>query len=347
MIVKNLLILGAGNNGAIEKFYSAGLEKCGISVQTYIIADQYYAAINKNIINKVLNKISADIFYKGINDRLLVFLKNKTFDVILVFKGMELFPGTVEHLHNHATVVANYNGDHPFTYYFPGSGNKNVLNSIKHFDVHFSYAGSIVEQLKQKFRVSAFCVPFGYNSNSATSLPIVDSVYNDRFLFIGAYDHERAVYLNQLKSDHLDIYGENKWRTRNYLKPYLIRAYKNRPLYGKDYVIAIRNATGIINLLRKQNVNEGSHNMRTFEVPGYGGLLVSERTHEQLSFFEDGKEAIFFDSIHELGEKLLYLSKNLHVVQSIKRAAFKRCLQSDYSYDNRSRQLIHLIECNF
>lgn len=348
MVIKNVLILGAGSLGAIEHFYKDGFEKCGIVVYTYIIADQYYAAINKSIFHKVANKISADIFYKSINDKLKAFMAQRKFDIILVFKGMELFPETVMQLKEHAQILANYNADHPFTFYFPGSGNKNVRNSIIHYDVHFSYSGGIVDQLRSKFKVRAYCIPFGYNSNiKAASLTGDFNKYKSKFLFIGAYDIERAVYLNRLQNDSLDIYGDSKWRTRSFLRPHLKSAYKNKPLYGSEYVDAIPKAIGILNLLRKQNLNENSHNMRTFEVPGYGGVLISQRTSEQLDFFDDGKEAIFFESVDELKDRFAYLLRKPSVVESIKKAAISRSIRSGYSYNSRSQQLLKCLEANF
>jgi spore maturation protein CgeB len=344
MNLKSILILGAFNPGAIENFYKQGFEKFGITVDTYGIADQYYAFLNKGLYNKVINKLSPDFFYAKINKALLGFIDKKHYDVILVFKGMELFPETVKQLKDHAILTANYNADHPFVYYAPGSGNHHVLDSIPHYDVHFSYAKKIVDQLQNSYNKQAYCIPFGYDSRLNTTSPGETNQFKDRFLFIGAFDKQRARYLYQLQSDSLDIYGEQKWSSRNVFRPYLKKAYKNSALYGNEYVNAITTSLGILNLIRQQNMKEDSHNMRTFEVPGYGGLLVSQRTTEQLEYFEEGKEAVFFDSVYELQEKMLYLSANTTVVNAMKQAAYNRSIRADYSYDQRSRQLLDCLK---
>ncbi len=350
MVIKNLLILGAGDPGALENFFRAGLEKCGVKVETYIIADQYYAALKKSIFNKVLNKLSPDFFYRDINDKLIFFLAKKKFDVILVFKGMELFPATVEKLKDHAILLANYNADHPFVFYKPGSGNNHVLNSIAYYDVYFSYTKSIVSQLKNNFNKQSYCVPFGYNNNLAVTAPAGISLgveYVNRFLFVGAFDSERQRYLDELHSSMLDIYGDSKWKSRNLLHQYLQKAYRNKLLYGLDYINAVKSSLGMINLLRKQNLEEDSHNMRTFEVPGYGGLLLSQRTSEQMEFFEEDKEAVFFNTIDELRDKMRYLSRNHSVVSSIKQAAEKKSILAKYNYDERSKLLLNFLQTNF
>ena len=87
--------------------------------------------------------------------------------------------------------------------------------------------------------------------------------------------------------------------------------------------------------------------MRTFEVPGYGGLLVAHRTAGQLEYFDEDKEAVYFGSPEELNEKLKYLAAHPAAVASMKRAAYNRSIKADYSYDHRSRQLLHCLESFF
>src|SRR5262249_27302557 len=149
-----------------------------------------------------------------------------------------------------------------------------------------SYSQRITEQLRTVYNKQACCVPFGYD-NYTTATKQNSKAFDEKFLFIGAYDRQRAAWLDQLKEDDLDIYGNSKWKSRNIFRPRVARAYRQRSLYGDDYTTAIQSAKGIINLLRDQNMLEASHNMRTFEVPGYGGLLISQRTDEQLQFFEE------------------------------------------------------------
>jgi len=344
MQMKSLLLIGQFIPGSIERYFIEGLQKCGAIVSTYDIAGRYHQKIGKSFTNKVLNKISPVFFYRPLNEQLIRWIEKKKFDAILIFKGMELFPATIKALRHHASLLANFNADHPFEFYSPGSGNKNVLNSIPLYDVHFSYARNIVEQLKQRFGKEAYRIPFGYNSYVQCPPDFASTTYKNRVLFVGDYDNYRAGYLNKLRFKGLDIYGNLKWRTRTLLQQYVHAAYKNKPLFGNDYAKAAISSTCMINLLRQQNLKEDSHNMRTFEVPGYGGLLLSQRTSEQLEYFEEDKEAIYFDTVDELNDKLCWLCKNEIAAGRIKQAGYERALRSDYSYDQRSSQLFNHLQ---
>ena len=345
--IENILIIGSVCKGAIENFFSKGFELQGAKVTTYAIADNYSAAISKSVVNRAINKVSPGIFYRPLNRQLLSFLKRKTFDVILVFKGMELLPETVRELKEHARVLANYNCDHPFRFYSPGAGNNNVLDSIPYYDVHFSYAKRIVEQLRSNFHKEAQCIPFGFDSETDPRTVRSALDCNGRFLFIGAYDQERAGYLDELKHDKLEIYGNTKWKTRNSLKPYILKVYQHREIFGNEYISAIHTCWGVINLLRMQNLKENSHNMRTFEVPGYAGLLLSQRTEEQMEYFEADKEAIYFSGIDELRDKMSFLENNQHLINGIKAAAYERSIKSKYSYNDRSAQMFNWLQSYF
>ncbi len=129
--------------------------------------------------------------------------------------------------------------------------------------------------------------------------------------------------------------GEQKTTSKEFIQ----QNFKNRKLYGSELYQKIKSYAGVINLLRQQNLIEASHNMRTFEVPGYGGLLISQFTEEQASFFTPDVEAVYFGSPEELDEKMEFLKKNDQLVLEIKKNALNRSNRSGYSYDERCKSM--------
>lgn len=337
-----ILLLGAFGKGALEHFYVDGLKTQSNDITTYDIASPYYVRVSQSIINKCINKVLPGMFFMPINKALIQFLNAKHFDVILVFKGLTLFPETIKLLKQHAKLLCCYNPDHPYKFFAEGSGNSNIARSIPLYDMYLTYAVRIAADLRKIYNVNSHIIPFGYDNKSVINTVAPKDDIKNKWLFIGAYDKERASFLHKLAVKNLRIYGDLKWSSRNKFSTVLQEAYGNRSIYDEEYKSFVTMGGGVINLLRRQNIEENSHNMRTFEVPGYGGLLIANRTEEQLSFFEEGREAIYFETIEELKDKLHYLEANPQQIEKIKRAAAERSQKSNYSYFHRSLDLYRL-----
>jgi len=339
-MIKSLLILGSFSSGALEHQYSRGFKLANWTVWNLDIQNKSRVKKDRNFASKLLHRITPNHFYKEINLEVIYFAKINQPLVILIFKGMELNPETLLELKKHCKLLCNYNPDHPFKLYSKGAGNANVINSIKHFDLHFSYSENICKQLNKDYNVNSYCIPFGYDE---TVKPIKNKAANllEQILFIGAWDKDRTLKIKTLSEFNVQVFGPNVWSKK-------LRSLKNinyhyEPLYGQDYANACLSANGVLNFLRPQNIIEQSHNMRTFEVPAFHGLLISERTDEQLNFFEEDKEAIYFNTIDELKDKLRFYNTHQNLISKIKANAATRSITSGYDYQSRVKLMINYI----
>lgn len=335
-MTKTILIIGNFGLGALEHQYVKHLKQFNWEVYTFDIQTPVHTTKNKSVLQKIIYKIAPNNFYPTINKQLLAFVQKTNPLVTLVFKGMEIFPETLAEIKTHTQLLCNYNPDHPFNFYSKGSGNKNVKDAIPLYDLYGTYAQKIAKELKNAHNVNSFVLPFGYDADIKT-LP--KNTTAQKFGFIGAYDKERQNILSQLTYFPIEVYGDEKWGEK--LRPNTTNGITvtGKSLFNNHYANYCSASFGIFNFLRPHNINESSHNMRTFEVPGYGGLLIANRTTEQSIFFEEDKEAVYFDSIAELKDKLSYLLKNISVVESLKKNAYQRAKNSNYSYLHRTEQL--------
>ncbi|WP_231427107.1 glycosyltransferase [Pedobacter sp. Leaf250] len=336
----SILILGSFSIGALEHQYVRGLKFNGWKVVCLDIQIDANELKNKNVGHKILFNLSPKYYYKNINQKVLETAVSLRPQVILIFKGMELKPETIKVLKSNCSLLCNYNPDHPFKFYSKGAGNSNVADSLSLFDIYFSYSNSICKQLKADYNVTSNCIPFGYDE---TIKPIKSKSSHllEQVLFIGAWDKDREQKIKNLTKFNLQVFGPTVWN-RKLMRLKNIK-YHDKLLYTQDYADACLSARGILNFLRPQNIIEQSHNMRTFEVPGYSGLLISERTEEQLGFFEEDKEAIYFDSIEELKDKLQFYKVHEGLVSKIKANGNYRSIKSGYGYQNRTKLMISYI----
>lgn len=339
-----ILLIGSSLPGAIEHKYFSALNKHH-SVCVYDIQKKFYNKYNRNIASKIFYRISPKLYLKNINIELLKYLSSGDlrYDLIIIFKGMQLFPEAVKVIKDYCHLLVNYNLDHPYLYFSRGSGNNYVKNSISTYDIYFSYSRNIVKGLKSLYGVDSYQIPFATDDQIELKTNISRLSYvNKNTIFIGAWDKERDKFLSELENSNILIFGDKFWGTRS--SKVNQGRFQKEKLYDAEYYYASSAAIGSINILRKQNIIEQSHNMRTFEVPGCGGLLLSQRTEEQMEYFEDGKEAIFFDSIEELSDKIHFLNKNWSYVEKIKKAAITRVDRSSYGYEDRATEIMKIVQ---
>ena len=77
------------------------------------------------------------------------------------------------------------------------------------------------------------------------------------------------------------------------------------------------------------------HNPRTFQIAACGGaILVAQRTEEHQAFFREDVEAVFFEGVEELRDKLNFWLRDDQEAarERMAAAARERCLAEDYGY---------------
>jgi len=105
--------------------------------------------------------------------------------------------------------------------------------------------------------------------------------------FIGNWDEEREAWLTPLAEANLglSIWGTDYWLTRCRHEG-IRKAYRGRPLIGREQAAAAAASDVLVNVLRRQN--KGACNMRTFEIPCVGAFMLHERSAEAAAIFPPG-----------------------------------------------------------
>lgn len=262
------------------------------------------------------------------NTILLVDYLKKKPEIIVIFKGMEIFPIVLKLFKNRGVFLVNYNLDHPFNFVSKASGNKNILLNNPIYHLHLTYSKQIQKELLNKYpKKKVEYLPFGYHSY-VDKLKL-NGESNNTTCFIGQADDERAELISYLVNNDIEVHlygiGWNKY-------------FKNNPkvtvcsaVSGKEYWYTLNKYRIQLNLLRAHNYS--SHNMRTFEIPAAESIMVSNRTIEQCNFFTDKKEAFYFKSKKEL----IFILKNI-IKLSPEKAAKIRNSAKKKSFGNSYRE---------
>jgi len=331
-----VVIVGSDKVWAIERYYYKYFIELGIQTEFFLAQSMFYDYYQKNIFNKLVFRAGFSSIYYQINKAFKSKIEKIKPDVVFIFKGMEITPSTLKWLHKAGIKTVNYNPDNPFVFTGKGSGNKNVSKSIGLYDLHLTYNTSIMQKLLQMYKIPVEFLPFGFELDDDVYFKSVSEQEIIKVCFVGNPDKMRADFINQLAGKHIqiDIYGNN-WE--KYTSHKSITLFK--PVYGDDFWKVLRKYRVQLNLMRIHNLD--SHNMRSFEIPGVGGIMIAPDTKEHRNFFVADQEFFVFTDINSCVKKIKYIL-NLSKVESdkIRDRARLKSVSAGYTYKDRSKQAI-------
>lgn len=270
--------------------------------------------------------------------------------VVLIFKGMEISKWSLEKVKAMGVKLVNFNFDHPFHHFSKGTGNRFVKEAIPYYDLHVSYSSLIAAELKTKYAVNTAWIPFGFHLTDEQYAEVLAENRPEikRVCFVGNPDSLRIDILKRLLTDGLavDLYGFG-WEKHLVPHDRLTVHYPRKPgAFWTDPVEfwkVLRQYRVQLNFFRPHN--EGSHNLRTFEVPAVGGILLTPASEEQEKFFTAGQEIFFYTDYGSLVSQCLWLmDRETEWIGSVRDRARAKSLAGEYSYKRRTADLVRLID---
>lgn len=304
---------------------------------------------DSNIMLKVIRKVKngGALEFHRLNHINLFkkFIEKQDPDIVIILKGLLIDKKTITELKKRSWVVM-INHDDFFSRY--KSSRSNIqFNAIPSYDYIFPTKQVNVGEIKAYNRNIEF-FPFAYHTEIHKPPEYNNSDKNEwasDVVFIGSWYKERMKQLEFLVSNlkwpvNLKIYGShwNKISDQSVLKPYI----QNRFLGPAEMSKAIFYAKICLGFLCKENRDD--YTQRTFEIPATLGLLLAERTTRHSSFYQEGKEAEFFDAdnYNELVSKVSLLLNDDLKINTIKEAGYHKLQISKHSYKDRLDRLISL-----
>jgi spore maturation protein CgeB len=207
-------------------------------------------------------------------------------------------------------------------------------------------------------------MPLGFCDEVHRPLQSGDPRWTCAVGFVGGWEPRRERLLRAVSAANLDlkIWGkywdflrDGKWTLRRYLilrqlagkqrEGFAIRrdqsigrAWQGDEIYDDDYALALTGSKIGLGFLR--NICPDQHTTRTFEIPACGSMLLADRTSEHREFFEEGKEADFFESEAEFTDKVVFYCNHDSTRSSLAHAGYRRCIQDRYAYIHRLKAVL-------
>jgi spore maturation protein CgeB len=262
-------------------------------------------------------------------------------DVLFVYKGAFVYPETLQAARDKKIMTALFYPDVSLT-----AHGSYIARSLPLYDRIFTTKTYGINDIKQHGGTDAVFVPHGFDPEIHRKLDISEkdrAVFGCDASFIGTWSPKKEKWLAHLKRQlpdiNLAIWGEQWNRSTT---PELTDSIRNKPVLGDLYALTIQCST--INLAILSEIRQGSSSgdlitSRTFHIPGANGFMMHERNAESIMYFEEGKEAVFFDDEQEMAAQV---AKYLGATQEREqiRAAGHLAATTKYSLDHRATEIL-------
>ncbi|MFI5299892.1 MAG: DUF3880 domain-containing protein, partial [Polyangiales bacterium] len=295
--MNRLLIVGNDLQWELPASYARSFGRCGVDVTLF----DYYGLQTRwgaRASSRVLREVARSAARRVQAVHLVQAARDVRPDAIPFVKCDDLPTLTYAALRRAVAGVklAVYHPDSPFNVRFVrGPSHRRGLAQMRAVDAYFIWSQALVARIEHAGARNVHYVGFAADETYCKPM-VLDAEERARFgsdvSFCGTWDEKRERWLEPLCASHLDVglFGPDSWVTR--CKTEVVRRrYRGILPLGPDVARTVSGSRVTINLLRQQN--EGAENMRTYEVPMCGGVMVAEHSDVQASLFRPGIEAFY------------------------------------------------------
>ena len=241
----------------------------------------------------------------------------------------------------HNCLISSYYNDDPFSN-TPFLLSYRFLKAIKNYDIHFVWRKINIDEFKGRGVKKVYHCPPCYDPLSRPLLPREGDFIHDA-VFIGHFENDgRLKILLELNRSGIDIKIYGSYWDKEIKNTQLKNQFPIKSVYDDKYNFIYRNTIAGLCFFSKMNRDKWTR--RPFEIISVGGLLVCERTKEAMSYFKDGKEALFFDSAKELVDIIRYLKSNRQAREQIRINGYERLIKLSPTFEKRANDINDIIE---
>jgi len=257
---------------------------------------------------------------------------------------MELLPDTLETIRQMANrpLLINWNPDSPFDS-APSNSSPDLLKGIPQYDLYFIWDRDLFGPLREVGARQVEYLPFGYDPAAHFPVELTPAERDElasEVCFVGGYTRQRADMLARLMHHRVGIWGPN-WEHLPAGHP--VQKALRGGFTHDEGMSRIFSAAGVVmNFIRPQNGQ--AHNMRTFEAPATGALMISTRTRDQIDWLPEDVAAAYFDGPEEMVERVDTYLADPDQRQRVAAEGIRRIMTGGHTYDDRMKQVVATIK---
>jgi len=274
----------------------------------------------------------------ALNLALLDAVNRRRPDVVVLFRGAQIFPETLMEIQRKGVLVAGYNNDDPLSLQYPPYVWHHFVASIQSFDHLFAYRHRNLTDFRRLGSRSVSLLRSFYLRENNFPMPNVTKEVD--VSFIGHWEDDgRAMYVKTILTQpeiRFRLWG-TRWHLASNAGELCERFGAIQPLRGLSYNEAINRSK--ISLVFLSALNHDSYTRRCFEIPAAGGFMLAPHTEDLASMFREGVEAEYFRSPDEMIDKIRFYLRRENERMRIAQAGHERLLRDGHEALDRARQM--------
>jgi spore maturation protein CgeB len=336
---RRVLYVGTLHPGSTALHRMAALEDLGLTVTPF---DTYpYLIAGTRLARSMRHRSARGTVVARLNRAVTAAAHTEEYDWIWIDKGVWLSYETLTSIARPGRQLLHYAGDPMLLFHRTSQ----FVSAIPAYDVLITTKSYEIEGYRHLGGRRIICLLHGYDARLYRP-KVVDpekrSILNSDVCFVGHFEpHYRG---RVLAASHTgaDVAVWGQWQRAARMSHRLREIVRGPGVWGEDYVDALNSTKIGLGLLTR--LAPDSSTTRSFEIPACGTFLLAERSAEHIKLFEEGREAEFFDSGGEMQEKIDWYLTHESERRQIAAAGRARCVRAGYSYLERMRAAIAMID---
>lgn len=304
MRVERVLVIGPMGPGQLAASFAGAFERLGARVIRFDSDHAYYSAL-PGAQCRIVRRLMRRWLWSEMNRQAVEAIRGARPDVVLVVKGTFLHAATVRLIRRTLGIpIGNYYPDNPYCGVplhprHTSALRRDLISVLGEYTRVWIWQRALAARLNAS-GVAAEYLPFGVDQDLAAPPRTCDDCGGVHpVVFVGNHTGKRETHLRAVHRNAVAVWGARWPRAIARGTPHVPH---RRPLVAEQCASAYASAAVCLNVLN--DLNMPGHNMRTFEIPGGGGLMLSSYTPEQAEFFPEDDAAVYYRDPAEIDDKI-------------------------------------------
>jgi spore maturation protein CgeB len=325
---KKIVIYGENWTGTLPQLLHSSLKDRGFQVSLFDYSDIMPGIKNRTFIEKIMRRLFYKIYSELINIRFLKYINDKDPDIIIIVKGLDVKISTLKKIKKKSVKLINWNPDDFFNM---KNSSKNLISSIVQYDLIISSRPHLFEKYYKFGANKMIFIDWYY----IPDLHFPQNKKKDiKISFVGSWSKYREEFIAKMGEGFV-IMGSGweksapEFKKKHDVDPKILSQRKMSEVFERSCIN--------LNILTPDNSD--LTNLRFFEAPASGGLLLTEKNNASIRYLKNNEECLMYSSVDEARE---IISKDIDF-DKISKAGHMRILKDQHSFSDRVTEFLESI----